>query len=75
MIQRKRDDLPRLLCKRDNNCCMDWQTPSTPHQPKVFSLYRCTQGHYFETLRILNGTSYEEHHIPFKKLSGISELL
>jgi hypothetical protein len=36
-----------------------------PHQPNLFLQYRCRHGHYFETLKIFNGTSYEEHYIPF----------
>ena len=38
-----------------------------PHQPNVFAQYKCQQGHYFETLSIFNGTSYEEHYIPFRE--------
>ena len=36
-----------------------------PHEPNVFAQYRCLQGHYFETLNIFNGTSYQEHYVPF----------
>ena len=35
-----------------------------PHEPNVFSQYRCQQGHYFETISIFNRTIYQEHMIP-----------
>jgi hypothetical protein len=37
------------------------------HEPNVFSQYRCPQGHYFETLSVLNGTLYQEHVIPIRQ--------
>jgi hypothetical protein len=32
-------------------------------QPKVFVQYRCQQGHYFITLKVFDGESYQEHYI------------
>jgi hypothetical protein len=34
-------------------------------EPNMFAQYRCTQGHYFETLKVFNGSTYEEHYVPF----------
>jgi len=42
-----------------------WPGGHHPAKPSVFAQYRCRQGHYFETLKILNGTEYEEHYNPF----------
>jgi hypothetical protein len=38
---------------------------SSRQQPNVFAQYRCQKGHYFETLKIFNGTTYDEHYVPF----------
>ena len=35
----------------------------TSRQPYVFVQSRCEQGHYFSTLRIFDGTIYEEHYL------------
>ena len=31
--------------------------------PNVFVQYRCEQGHYFITLKVFNGISFEEHYL------------
>ena len=30
-------------------------------EPNVFVQYRCEQGHYFITLKVFDGTIYQEH--------------
>jgi hypothetical protein len=40
-------------------------------QPDVFIQYRCEQGHYFETLSISNGTSYQEYYLPAGELRRV----
>lgn len=32
-------------------------------EPNVFVQYRCEQGHYFVTLKIYDGTIYQEHYL------------
>ena len=35
-----------------------------PHrEPHVFVQHRCEQGHYFITLKIFDGTTYQEHYL------------
>jgi hypothetical protein len=39
----------------------DRQLPS--REPNVFVQYRCEQGHYFITLKLFDGTIYQEHYV------------
>jgi hypothetical protein len=32
-------------------------------EPNVFVQYRCEQGHYFITLKVFDGTIYQEHYL------------
>jgi hypothetical protein len=41
------------------------QRHAVQYEPNVFAQYRCLHGHYFETLKIFNGSRYEEYYIPF----------
>ena len=45
-------------------------------EPNVFTQYRCLQGHYFQTLRIFDGTIYQEYQIgPAYRKSNTGSLL
>jgi hypothetical protein len=57
------------VCSDKSKRILAWNEPpcSWHSEPDVFSQYRCQQGHYFETIRVFDGTCYQESLLPSRQ--------
>ena len=54
---------PRCSAKTNLIMALTSERHPPSREPNVFVQYRCEQGHYFVTLKIFDGTNYQEHYL------------
>jgi hypothetical protein len=45
--------------------------PPLHGEPNIVTQYRCEKGHSFQTVQAFDGTSYQEHYVPFTEIMSL----